>query len=89
MGQEDLQRMNVKASKLKAVLLENKNIDVLLYLAKYNPKITVEDIIEKFGKDAIYGLKNLKIFNLVEENNSFLTLTDEGLFQVEGLLTLV
>jgi len=89
MGQEDLQHMNVKASKLKAVLLENKNIDVLLYLAKYNPKVTVEDIIERFGKDAINGLKDLKIFNLVYEDNSFLTLTDEGLFQVEGLLTLV
>ncbi len=86
---EDLKRISIIASNLKAVILQNKNIDILLFLAKYNPKITTEEIEEKFGKESLNGLQSLKQCNLVREEHRFLTLTQEGIFQVEGLLTLV
>lgn len=89
MSREDFIRLNVEASNLKNTIMKNKNIDILLYLAKYNPQVTVEEIVSKFGKDAIDGLKSMKNFNLVSEENGHLKLTEEGIFQVEGLLTLV
>ncbi|MFH1895378.1 MAG: hypothetical protein ABIJ74_02215 [archaeon] len=87
MGQE-LRRIHVDISNLKSVILQNNNIDVLLYLAKYNPKVTKKNIIKNFGKEALDGLKALKEFNLVQEEKGKLSLTDEGIFQVEGLLAI-
>jgi len=87
MGQE-LRRIHVDASNLKSIILQNNNIDVLLYLAKYNPKVTKKNIIKNFGKEALNGLKSLKEFNLVQEEKGNLSLTDEGIFQVEGLLAI-
>ena len=76
-------------TKLKNVLLENSNIDILLYLAKYNPKIMKKDIEKNFGKESLKGLSNLEKYQLVREESGKLTLTSEGIFQVEGLITLV
>ncbi len=85
---EDITRLGINASNLKKILLQDNNIDILLYLAKYNPKITTEDISKNFGKESLEGLKALKEANLVNEEECHLTLTEEGIFQVEGLLTL-
>lgn len=85
---EDLKRLSADASNLKTIILQNKNIDILLYLAKYNPEVTTEEIIKNFGKESINGLKNLMEFRLVTDENGHLFLTEEGIFQVEGLLTL-
>ena len=85
---EETERLRVEASNMKTVLLQNNNIDILLYLAKYNPRVTAKDIAKKFGKRSLEGLKGLMCFNLVKEQNNNITLTEEGIFQVEGLLTL-
>lgn len=85
---EETERLRVEASNMKTVLLQNNNIDILLYLAKYNPSVTAKDIAKKFGKESLEGLKGLMCFNLVKEQNNNITLTEEGIFQVEGLLTL-
>ena len=85
---EELKRVYNDAINLKRIILENKNIDLLLYLAKYNPKITREDIAEKFGKEALQGLKDLEEVKLVKEEESRVLLTSEGIFQVEGLLSI-
>ncbi len=85
---EELKRVYSDAIKLKNIILENKNIDLLLYLAKYNPKTTKEDIAKKFGKEALQGLKDLEDVKLVKEEENRLHLTNEGIFQVEGLLTI-
>ncbi|MCX6777618.1 MAG: hypothetical protein NT157_01915 [Candidatus Micrarchaeota archaeon] len=74
---------------IKGVILQNKNVDILLYLAKYNPEIKEKDIIEKFGKESIRGLNALKRLDLVKEMKGYLFLTDDGIFQVDGLLTMV
>jgi len=89
MSQEDLKRLHSNATNLKTILLQNKNIDILLYLAKYNPKVTAKEIEENFGKDSLNGLKSLEEFHLVNQEKGFLTLTEQGLFHVEGLMTLV
>ena len=85
---EELKRVYNDAIKLKSIILENKNIDLLLYLAKYNPKITKEDIAKKFGKGALQGLKDLEDVKLVKEEENRLLLTNEGIFQVDGLLSI-
>ncbi|MEK6924212.1 MAG: hypothetical protein AABW54_03170 [Candidatus Micrarchaeota archaeon] len=85
---ESLTKLYHEASRLKSVLLENNNIGVLLYLAKYNPQVTRRDLKEKFGKDALKGLENLKRLELIDENDEKLTLTHQGIFQVEGLMAL-
>ena len=83
-----MKRVHNDAIKLKSIILENKNVDMLLYLAKYNPKVTKEDITKKFGKDALHGLKDLENVKLVREEESEFFLTNEGIFQVEGLLSI-
>jgi len=85
---EDIKRLSVEASNMKTILLQNNNVDILLYLAKYNPNVTTKDIENKFGKHSLDGIKGLLSFNLVKEENNNLKLTEEGIFQVEGLLTL-
>ncbi|MBL7160874.1 MAG: hypothetical protein ISS93_03435 [Candidatus Aenigmarchaeota archaeon] len=85
---EDLKRLSVTASNLKTILLQSKNIDILLYLAKYNPDITTDEIQKMFGKSSIKGLKNLLGSHLISEENGSLHLTEDGIFQVEGLMTL-
>ncbi|MBI5061764.1 MAG: hypothetical protein HZB67_05630 [Candidatus Aenigmarchaeota archaeon] len=86
---EELTRIYADASKLKSIIMENNNIDILLYLAKYNPKVTKEAIKQNFGDESIKSLNLLKDVNLIQEDDDSITLTDEGIFQVEGLLTLV
>lgn len=85
---KEIRRLGVDASQLKAILLQDKNIDILLYLAKYNPKVTTQDISKNFGKESLEGLKSLKMVHLVNEESGHLSLTEEGIFQVDGLLTL-
>ncbi len=85
---EQLKKMYHEASYLKKVLLENNNIGILLYLAKYNPNVTREQIKEKFGKDTLQGLDDLKQLDLITESEKGLVLTPQGIFQVEGLMTL-
>ncbi|MBS3057418.1 MAG: hypothetical protein J4415_02210 [Candidatus Diapherotrites archaeon] len=85
---EELKRIYYDALRLKNIILENKNIEILLYLAKYNPKVSEQDLEKKFGKDALKGLRELKNISLVKEEGSNLFLTNEGIFQVEGLLTM-
>jgi len=87
MGQE-LKRIYADSSNLKSVILQNNNVDVLLYLAKYNPKVTKKTIVKNFGEEALHGLKALKEICLVKEEKGKLALTDEGIFQVEGLLAI-
>ncbi len=60
-------RLGVYASRMKSIILQDNNIDILLYLAKYNPKVTLKDIEEKFGKESLDGLKGLKESGLVFE----------------------
>jgi len=86
---EEIKRMSVEASKLKSVILRNNNIDILLYLAKYNPTTTIKEIKERFGEESLKEIDLLKQSHLVREEKERLILTDEGIFQVEGLLTLV
>ncbi len=85
---EELRRMHNIASSMKSTLLKNKNVDILLYLAKYNPKVTEEELAEKFGKPAVKGLRALIDIGLVEEKKGYLFLTNEGIFQVDGLLAM-
>ena len=89
MASEEIKKMGLDASMLKSVILRNSNIDILLYLAKYNPETTVKEIADKFGKDSIEEVEILKQFCLIKQEDQHLTLTEEGIFQVEGLLTLV
>ena len=86
---EELKRLGADISNLKTILLQNNNIDILLYLAKYNPEVTTREIAEKFGKESLAGLESLMHFRLVTEEKERLLLTEEGIFHVEGLLTLV
>lgn len=86
---EEIKRLGIDSSTLKTILLENNNIDILLYLAKYNPKVTIKEIAKNFGKESVEGLMALIKFCLVKEEGKRLSLTEEGLFQVDGLLTLV
>jgi len=85
---ENLKKIYSEVSNFKTVLLENNNIDLLLYLAKYNPKVSKKDLVEKFGREALKGLKDLKSISLVrEDDKNNCTLTDEGIFQVDGLIS--
>lgn len=84
---EGLKKLYYSASNLKNVILENNNIDILLLLAKHNPRVTREYIIRDFGEESLEGLKDLERCNLVREEREGLTLTEEGIFQVEGLLS--
>ncbi|MFA5247389.1 MAG: hypothetical protein WC408_05870 [Candidatus Micrarchaeia archaeon] len=84
----DLKKSYYDATRLRNAILENKNIDILLYLAKYNPNVSRQDIVNKFGKASLKGLELLKDFHLVKEDSG-LSLTSEGIFQVDGLLTMV
>ncbi|MEK6957639.1 MAG: hypothetical protein AABW99_01530 [archaeon] len=85
---ENLTTMAADATKLKGVLMYGNNIGILLYLAKYNPKVSKKDIADRFGKDSVNGLKALEQCELVKEDDGNLTLTTQGIFQVEGLLTM-
>ena len=85
---ENLKSLYYTASKLKNIILESKNIEILLYLAKHNPRITKKDIIKNFGEDSLKGLKSLELCKLVKEEKDMLTLTEEGIFHVEGLLSI-
>lgn len=85
---EELKRIYYDALRLKNIILENKNIEILLYLAKYNPKVSEQELEKKFGKDALKGLRELKNISLIKEEGSNLFLTNEGIFQVEGLLAM-
>ncbi|OIO21780.1 hypothetical protein COV61_01245 [Candidatus Micrarchaeota archaeon CG11_big_fil_rev_8_21_14_0_20_47_5] len=89
MGNEDLKKEFLEASRLKDIVLEDKNIDILLYLAKYNPNVQRENIIENFGADSIKGLEDLKGAKLVRELSDGISLTEEGIFHVDGLLSIV
>lgn len=86
---EELKRIGLEASNLNHVLLRDRNMDVLLYLAKYNPNVTIDYIRRKLGEDSVAGLEDLKRFNLVIEEKGSLSLTEEGIFQGGGLLTLM
>jgi len=85
---EQLQQLYHDANRLKRVLLENNNIGILLYLAKFNPNVTRKRLKNEFGKEALQGLDDLKRFELVTESEKSISLTPQGIFQVEGLLTL-
>ncbi len=85
---DELKRLYVDAAYLKNVILQNRNIDILLYLAKYNPEVKIADIIKNFGKESLEGLKALEGCNLVREESGQLTLTNEGIFQVDGMLSI-
>lgn len=87
--EEELERISLDVSHIKNVLLSNKNIDILLYLAKYNPDVSIDDIVKAFGKDSLKGLKELEKCNLLKEQNGQVTLTHEGIFQVEGLVSII
>lgn len=84
--EEELKRIEVSASELRNAILDGRNVDILLYLAKYNPDVSIEDIRKRFGDDSVNGLKMLEKFNLVNEKENMLTLTDTGIFQVDNLL---
>lgn len=88
-GIKELRKLSSDASCIKNAMLHGKNIDILLYLAKYNPTVTVKDIAKNFGKESMEGLKRLEECRLVREEKESLTLTNEGIFQIEGLLSLV
>jgi|GEM_PF-1354351 len=71
---------------MRGLLIKNKNIDILLYLAKYNPSVTVKDIVKHFGQKSKAGVDELVECDLVTDTKGKLTLTPEGIFQVNLLL---
>lgn len=85
---EELKRLSLDSSSFKALLLKDNVVDILLFLAKYNPRVTLKEVKEKFGEDSAKDVESLKRFNLIIEDEGTLTLTEEGIFQIEGLLTL-
>ncbi len=85
---DELKRLYVDAYYLKNIILQNRNIDILLYLAKYNPEVKIADIVKNFGKESLDGLKALESCNLIREEGGQLTLTNEGIFHVDGLLSI-
>jgi len=85
---EGLKKLFYSASNMKNTILENRNIDILLFLAKYNPRITRQDIVKNFGEESLDGLKHLEMCNLVREEGDKLSLTEEGIFQVDGLVSI-
>ena len=86
---KDIKKLGSDASCIKNAMLQGKNIDILLYLAKYNPNVTLKDIAKNFGKDSLQGIKWLEECKLVREESEVLALTNEGIFQLEGLMSLV
>ena len=88
MASEGLKKTYFEITRLKEIILENNNIDILLFLAKYNPNVPRKDILTNFGKESLSGLEDLKGAKLVVEVDSGLSLTDEGIFQVDGLLSI-
>ncbi len=88
MGSEQLKAISLDAATFKEMLLEGKNIDILLYLAKYNPDVPKSEILKAFGKESGKGLEDLKDAKLVMEKSSGISLTNEGIFQVDGLLAI-
>ena len=88
-GLEQLKALDSEVLCIKNAMLRGKGIDILLYLAKYNPGIPKKDIVEKFGKNSLGDLKELEDCKLVKESEEKLSLTNEGIFQVEGLLSIV
>ena len=86
---EEIKQMEIAAEKIKSAMLKNNNVDILLYLAKYNPKVTLREIEDKFGKSSADGLKTLIGAGLVLEEGGSLSLTNTGIFQIDGLLALV
>ena len=89
MTSEIVKKLYVDATFLKSILLKGRNIDMLLFLAKYNPNVDRQEIEEKFGKESLKGLEDLKKINLVMEDRTGISLTTEGIFQIDGLLTMV
>ncbi len=85
---ESLKQIYLEVNLLKRVLLENENVGILLYLAKYNPNVTRTDIEERFGKKSLKGLEDLKKLDLIKETENGLSLTPQGIFQLEGLITI-
>ena len=83
-----LKQLLHEANRLKIVLLEDNNVGILLYWAKYTPDVSRDEIIEKFGKESLRGLDDLLRIDLITEDEKGLELTSEGIFQVEGLITL-
>ncbi len=69
---------------LTAVLLNGKNVEILLYLAKYT-HVTKKEIESKLGGELTSGISELEQSGLIK-TGEFLTLTNKGIFQVDGLV---
>ncbi len=76
-------------ARMKQLLLDNNNVDLLLFLAKYNPNVTRKRIETELGKDALKDLDSLKQFDLIVEDSKGITLTHEGIFQIDGLVSML
>ncbi len=86
MKDEELKKISYDVLCIKHAMMKDDNTGILLFLAKYNPDITKDEIIEKFGTGATEGLKELINCNLVKEEDNKIFLTEEGIFQMAGLL---
>jgi hypothetical protein len=88
-SQEEFQEIYIDSSLIINAINKDKNLDILLYLAKYNPKITIEDIIANFGEKSLKGLEMLISCNLVNKFDNKLTLSNEGIFHLDNLISLM
>lgn len=70
MDDEQLKAMSLDAARFKEMLLQDKNMGILLYLAKYNPDVPKAEILKAFGRESGKGLEDLKEAKLVLEKNS-------------------
>ncbi len=85
----ELKRVEYGAAALKNALLSGNTLGVLLYIAKYNPGVSLKDITSKFGKEATVRVEKLRELHLVAiEPSQKVSITNEGIFQVDGLLQL-
>ena len=86
---DQMERNSLTFVNVKSLLIDDSAMGILLYLAKYNPDVSYQEILEKFGEESKDALAELKHFDMVSERNSLLSLTNYGLFQVEGFLNLL
>lgn len=85
---EEITKMYHEANTLKTLMLRDKAIEVLLFLAKYNPKTTEAEIKKCFGGEVIETLEDFKKYDLVRSEADCISLTEEGIFQVDWLVSL-
>lgn len=86
MGKNEIEDIIFNVSSRKNILSKNINIDILLYLAKYNPKVTVNTIIGVFGEKTLSNLRELESINMIKREEDNISLSNEGIFQLDNMI---